>query len=181
MSSHAFMRHMSQVTEVEQQDNIEALRRCYDGLLAEFPLSYGHWKRYADHEVRHGSVERATAVYERAVEAAAYCVEIWNFYAAHAVAHWRGQPDKVRALFERAVAQVGSDYAADMLWDRYIAFETPRADSSATPDHSALGALYRRVLRLPLRALASYWSRLTQLASLCSSAEPAGSRFAMAL
>ena len=55
MASTAFMRYLAQQTEVEQQDNIDAIRRCFDSLLAEFPLSYGHWKRYADHEVRHGS------------------------------------------------------------------------------------------------------------------------------
>ena len=171
MASTAFMRYLALQTEVEQQDSIDAIRRCFDSLLAEFPLSYGHWKRYADHEVRHGSVERATEVYERGVKAAAYCVELWSFYAAHAVTHWSAQPDKVRAVFERAVRQVGSDYLADKLWDRYIAFETPRADASATPDHSAVGALFSRVLRLPLKALDSYWARLGQLASTCSSSE----------
>ena len=165
MSSTAFMTYLAQQNEVEQQDNIDAIRRCFDGLLAEFPLSYGHWKRYADHEVRHGSLERATEVYERGVKAAAYCVELWSFYAAHAVTHWSAQPEKVRAVFERAVDQVGSDYLADKLWDRYIAFETPRADASATPDHGAVGALFARVLRQPLKALDSYWARLGQLAS----------------
>ena len=165
MSSTTFMTYLAQQNEVEQQDNIDAIRRCFDGLLAEFPLSYGHWKRYADHEVRHGSLERATEVYERGVKAAAYCVELWSFYAAHAVTHWSAQPEKVRAVFERAVDQVGSDYLADKLWDRYIAFETPHADASATPDHGAVGALFARVLRQPLKALDSYWARLGQLAS----------------
>ena len=171
MSSMTFMTYLAQQTEVELHDNLDTIRRCFDGLLAEFPLSYGHWKRYADHEVRHGNLERATEVYERGVKAAAYCVELWSFYAAHAVTHWSAQPDKVRAVFERAVDQVGSDYLADKLWDRYIAFETPRADASATPDHSAVGALFARVLRRPLKALDSYWTRLGQLASTWSSNE----------
>ena len=114
-----FAAFLAQQTEAEQHDNIEAIRRCFEGLLTEFPLSYGHWKRcelapwsamriskhhlqsacgrYADHEVRHGNLERATEVYERGVQAATYCVELWSFYAAHAVAHWSGQPDKVAA------------------------------------------------------------------------------------
>ena len=166
-----FMTYLAQQTEVELHDNLDTIRRCFDGLLAEFPLSYGHWKRYADHEVRHGNLERATEVYERGVKAAAYCVELWSFYAAHAVTHWSAHPEKVRAVFERAVDQVGSDYLADKLWDRYIAFETPHADASATPDHGAVGALFARVLRRPLKALDSYWTRLGQLASTWSSNE----------
>ena len=161
----------ARVAEAEHRDEIDGLRRCYDGLLAEYPLSYGHWKCYADHELRHGGAERAAEVYERGVAAVGTCVELWSFYAAFAVSQWNGQPARVRALFERAAGAVGDDYAADALWDRYIAFEMPRADASATPDHGAVGALYRRVLRLPLRALDMYRARLAQLASACTAAE----------
>ena len=40
-----FAAFLAQQTEAEQHDNIEAIRRCFEGLLTEFPLSYGHWKR----------------------------------------------------------------------------------------------------------------------------------------
>ena len=54
----------------------------YDGFLAEFPLCYGYWKKYADAEQRHSSPEAAAAVFERGVAAVAHSVDLWNHYAA---------------------------------------------------------------------------------------------------
>ena len=102
------------------------LREAYNNLLSAWPLCYGYWKRFADFEVEQGSVERASEVYERALVLGSYCVEIWAHYGAHATAYWQ-RPEDVRALFERGASLVGSDYGADVFWDRYIAFETARA------------------------------------------------------
>ena len=35
------------------QDKLANLRKVYDTFLAEFPLCFGYWKKYADLEVRH--------------------------------------------------------------------------------------------------------------------------------
>ena len=55
----------------------------YDKFLEEFPLCYGYWKKYADHEKRHGDYGKPVEVYERAVAAVTYSVDIWMHYAAY--------------------------------------------------------------------------------------------------
>ena len=138
------------------------LRTAYDALLTEFPLCYGYVERCADFErVTGGSegIAHADAAYERALTLGRNCVELWAFYGAHAAAHW-ANPTDVRALFERGASLVGSDYASDTFWDRYLAFET----SKAGDDYSRVASLYRRQLQLPLRSLDALWLRFQQLA-----------------
>lgn len=63
------------------QDDVQHIRSAYDAFLAEFPLCYGYWKRYAEAERRHGSSEAAAAVLERGVAATPYSTELWVAYA----------------------------------------------------------------------------------------------------
>ena len=63
------------------QDDVQHIRSAYDAFLAEFPLCYGYWKRYAEAERRHGSNEAAAAVLERGVAATPYSTELWVAYA----------------------------------------------------------------------------------------------------
>lgn len=145
------------------------LRAAYDALLDEFPLCYGYWKRYADFELAtgKGAVQRADALYERALVLGRYCVDLWSFYGTHATTHWANRADDVRALFERGAAYVGSDYAADAFWDRFVAFES----GGAGADHTRVSALFRRQMQLPLRSLDALWLRFQQLAVERSCAE----------
>lgn len=76
------------------QGKILKIRRVYDSFLAEFPLCYGYWKKYADHEAL-GSIERAMEVYERAVQAVAYSVDIWLHYCRFAISKYE-DPDIIR-------------------------------------------------------------------------------------
>jgi pre-mRNA-processing factor 39 len=151
--------------QTSQDANAAArMRAAYDALLAEFPLCYGYWKRYADMEAAaaatdDAAVSRANAVYERGLTLGRHCVELWTLYAAHATARWT-KPDDVRSLFERAAKHVGTDYGADIFWERYIAFETKCAGA----DHSRVFAIYRRLLQLPIRSLDALWLRFQQLA-----------------
>ena len=80
------------------QDAIQHIRAAYDAFLAEYPLCYGYWKKYAEAERRHGSSEAdaaggsgsssaagvaaATAVYQRGVAAVPHSAELWVAYAA---------------------------------------------------------------------------------------------------
>lgn len=59
------------------QDNIVKIRKVYDAFMSKFPLCYGYWKKYADHEARLGSTEKVVEVYERAVQGVTYSVDIW--------------------------------------------------------------------------------------------------------
>lgn len=77
------------------QDNISKIQRAYDAFLAEFPLCYGYWKKYADHEAKLGSPEKIVEVYERAVKAVTYSVDIWMHFCVHAMEKF-DTPESIR-------------------------------------------------------------------------------------
>jgi pre-mRNA-processing factor 39 len=77
------------------QTDITKLRKVYDAFLAEFPLCFGYWKKYADHEARLDGVEKTVEMYERAVLAVTYSVEIWVNYCQFAISAY-DDPDIVR-------------------------------------------------------------------------------------
>ena len=77
------------------QDNILKIRRVYDAFLAEFPLCYGYWKKYADHEARFGSTDKVVEVYERAVHGVTYSVDIWLHYCIFTLSTY-GDPETIR-------------------------------------------------------------------------------------
>ncbi len=56
-------------------------------------------------------------------------------------------------LYERAADLVGSDYLAQTLWDKYLEFELSQKE------YINVSRLYRRILGLPLEALAKYAER----------------------
>lgn len=78
------------------QNNILKIRKVYDAFLAEFPLCYGYWKKYADHEATLGSIDKVVEVYERAVQGVTYSVDIWLHYCIFAISTYGGDPDIVR-------------------------------------------------------------------------------------
>ncbi|KAJ0052592.1 hypothetical protein Pint_01660 [Pistacia integerrima] len=82
-------------TEKLAEDNILKIRRVYDAFLAEFPLCYGYWKKYADHEARVGSMDKVVEVYERAIQGVTYSVDIWLHYCIFAINTY-GDPDTIR-------------------------------------------------------------------------------------
>ena len=80
------------------QDNILKIRKVYDAFLAEFPLCYGYWKKYADHESRLSSIHKVMEVYERAVQGVTYSVDIWLHYSVFSISTC-GDPETVRRYF----------------------------------------------------------------------------------
>jgi len=90
-----FMTHGSHIMIFLLKNNILKMRRVYDAFLAEFPLCYGYWKKYADHEVRLGSADKVVEVYERAVQGVTYSVDMWLHYCIFAISTY-GDPDTVR-------------------------------------------------------------------------------------
>jgi pre-mRNA-processing factor 39 len=77
------------------QSNILKIRKVYDSFLAEFPLCFGYWKKYADHEARLDGTGKVVEVYERAVLAVTYSVEIWYNYCQFAISTY-DDPDIIR-------------------------------------------------------------------------------------
>ncbi|GIL55195.1 hypothetical protein Vafri_10769 [Volvox africanus] len=142
----------SLLTIADRLDDIEKIRAAYDAFLAEYPLCYGYWKKYADAEVRHQDNDMAAHVYERGVAATPYSGDLWAHYAAFK----KGLPDvaadDVRSIYERGLAYVGSDYNSQTFWDKYFAFE----QEGGSTLHIA--SLYSRVLGCPVRDLDRYYT-----------------------
>ncbi|ESQ36523.1 hypothetical protein EUTSA_v10006844mg [Eutrema salsugineum] len=144
-------------TERIAQDNIAKIRKVYDAFLVEFPLCYGYWKKYADHEARVGAMDKVVEVYERAVQGVTYSVDIWLHYCVFAINTY-GDPDTIRRLFERGLVYVGTDFLASPLWDKYIEYEYMQQD------WSRLAMIYTRILENPIQNLDRYFSSFKELA-----------------
>ncbi|XP_028758277.1 pre-mRNA-processing factor 39 [Neltuma alba] len=144
-------------TEKVAENNILKIRKVYDAFLAEFPLCYGYWKKYADHEARLGSIDKVVEVYERAVQGVTYSVDMWLHYCIFAISTY-GDPETVRRLFERGLAYVGTDYLSFPLWDKYIEYEYMQQD------WARLAMIYTRILENPNQQLDRYFSSFKELA-----------------
>ncbi|KAJ4878809.1 Tetratricopeptide repeat (TPR)-like superfamily protein [Raphanus sativus] len=144
-------------TERIAQDNIAKIRKVYDAFLAEFPLCYGYWKKYADHEARVGAMDKVVEVYERAVLGVTYSVDIWLHYCVFAINTY-GDPDTIRSLFERALVYVGTDFLVSPLWDKYIEYEHMQQA------WSRLAMIYTRILENPIQNIDRYFSNFKELA-----------------
>ncbi|CAL5353581.1 unnamed protein product [Camellia sinensis] len=152
-------------TEKVAEENILKIRKVYDAFLAEFPLCYGYWKKYADHEARVGSIDKVMEVYERAVQGVTYSVDIWLHYCVFAISSY-GDPETVRSdtsrvvevLFERGLAYVGTDYLSFPLWDKYIEYEYMQQE------WARLAMIYTRILENPNQQLDRYFNSFKELA-----------------
>ncbi|KAE8675132.1 Tetratricopeptide repeat (TPR)-like superfamily protein isoform 3 [Hibiscus syriacus] len=145
-------------TEKVAENNISKIRKVYDAFLAEFPLCYGYWKKFADHEAQIGSMDKVVEVYERAVQGVTYSVDIWVLYCSFAIETY-GDPDTVRRLFERGLAYVGTDYLSFPLWDKYIEYEYMHQE------WSRIAAIYTRILENPNQQLDRYFNSFRELAA----------------
>ncbi|KAM7268459.1 hypothetical protein ACFE04_010625 [Oxalis oulophora] len=145
-------------TEKVAEDNIEKIRKAYDAFLVEFPLCYGYWKKYADHEARLGNMDKVVEVYERAVLGVTYSVDIWLHYCIFAISTY-GDPETVRRLFERGLAYVGSDYLSAPLWDKYIEYEYMQQS------WGNIATIYTTILQNPNQQLDKYFTGFKELAA----------------
>ncbi|GBG85973.1 hypothetical protein CBR_g40786 [Chara braunii] len=143
------------IQEAERLDVIDKIRRVYDTFLAEFPLCYGYWKKYADHEGRHGHQEKIAEVYERAVKGVTYSVDIWMHYCTF-VAEKSEDMGEIRRLFERGLDYVGTDYLAHLLWDKYLEFEYSQEE------WGRVAQLYTRILLIPMQQIDRYYQSFKQ-------------------
>ncbi|GER24959.1 pre-mRNA-processing factor [Striga asiatica] len=143
-------------TERMSEGNILKIRKVYDTFLAEFPLCYGYWKKYADHEARLSSVDKVAEVYEQAVQGVTYSVDMWLHYCVFAISTY-GDPETIRGIFERGLAYVGTDYLCFPLWDKYIEYEISQQD------WSHVATIYTRVLEIPNQQLDRYFEGFKEL------------------
>ncbi|KAH9325282.1 hypothetical protein KI387_005460, partial [Taxus chinensis] len=148
----------SLIQETEKTEDMEKICKVYDAFLAEFPLCYGYWKRYADHEALVGSTEKVFEVYERAVQAVTYSVDIWMHYCTFATSKFE-DPNDARRLFERGLSFVRMDYLSHLLWDKYIEFEYSQQE------WNCLAEIYTQILQIPIQQLDRYYESFKQLAN----------------
>eukprot|EP01018_Ginkgo_biloba_P033669 Gb_33527 [translate_table: standard] len=148
----------SLIQETEKTENLAKICKVYDAFLAEFPLCYGYWKKYADHEAHLGSADKIVEVYERAVQAVTYSVDIWMHYCTFAMSKFEN-PEDTRRLFERGLSYVRMDYLSHLLWDKYIEFEY------SLQEWSRLAQIYTRILQIPIQQLDRYYNSFKQLTS----------------
>ncbi|KAK9805742.1 hypothetical protein WJX73_004772 [Symbiochloris irregularis] len=155
------------ITATEKLGDITKLREVYDDFLAEFPLCYGYWKKYADAEVRAGAPEQAAIVFQRGVAAVPYSVDLWGHYTTFRQ-NQQAEPDDVRGIFEQGLAYVGTDFLSHSLWDKYISFELSKNETGR------VAQLYQRLLATPIRDLDRYHTSFVEFAG----ARPASSMLA---
>jgi hypothetical protein len=131
---------MALLSMLERDGDSSAIRQGYEGLLAEFPLCYGYWEKYARLEGREQGKEAQAQIFDRGVMAV-QCVELWNMYCTamlETVAVPEGDEAQqaqsvaaVRSVFDRALATVGSYWGAGTLWDLAVKFEEERPEADA--------------------------------------------------
>ncbi|KAH9749290.1 tetratricopeptide repeat (TPR)-like superfamily protein [Citrus sinensis] len=149
----------SLISEIENScpDDIEMIGLVYDSFLAEFPLCYGYWRKYADHKARLCSIDKVVEVFERAVQSATYSVDVWFHYCSLSMSTFE-DPNDVRRLFKRALSFVGKDYLCHTMWDKYIEFEISQQR------WSSLAQIFVQTLRFPSKKLHHYYDSFKKLA-----------------
>eukprot|EP00898_Chlorokybus_atmophyticus_P005951 jgi/Chlat1/6357/Chrsp44S05821 len=150
------------IAVAERTGELEKIRAVFDAFFVDYPLCYGYWKKYADHELHLGapdtSVGLARAVYERAVVAVAHSVDIWTHYCTFLLEKSENQ-DEIRSAFEKAAEVIGTDYVSHMFWDKYLEYVF------STQDYRRAAAVYTQILHIPLQQLDRYWTSLKQFAT----------------
>lgn len=150
----------SLISEIDNScpDDIEMIGLVYDSFLAEFPLCYGYWRKYAGHKARLCTIDKVVEVFERAVQSATYSVDVWFHYCSLSMTTFE-DPHDVRRLFKRALSFVGNDYLCHTLWDKYIEFEISQQH------WSSLAQIYVQTLRFPSKKLHHYYDSFKMLAA----------------
>ncbi|KAG6976087.1 hypothetical protein JG688_00001713 [Phytophthora aleatoria] len=150
----------------------EAVETTYDRFLAEFPLCFGYWNKYAQYEHRLSSrtredglgtvatlaeaKQKACEVYERGVVAVRYSVDMWMKYCEFLIHTLHSPVDETRPVLERAVEACGDDPMAGPLWELYIQLET------VNNDMPRLNQVFKRIMHQPLRNLEEFWEKYNQ-------------------
>ncbi|KAI9358871.1 hypothetical protein DFJ73DRAFT_656655, partial [Zopfochytrium polystomum] len=132
------------------------LRTVYDHFLSKFPLCFGYWKKYADAVLTLEGVEKAEAIYERAVLSIHNSVDFWTHFCLFKSEKCQDE-EEVRGVFERAAAAVGFDFLSHPFWDKYIDFE----ETKQHPERVI--AILERIIRIPLHQYSRYFEKYSQL------------------
>lgn len=100
-------------------------RSTFDTFLSIYPWFAGYWIHYARCEFKLGNTKGAIDVYNRALVELPYAPDLWAAYLEFIVLVWH-DTDSIDREFERAVAFVGDDFYAHVVYDVYLEYLTLR-------------------------------------------------------
>ncbi|KAH9514534.1 PRP39 pre-mRNA processing factor 39 [Bulinus truncatus] len=148
---------------VDQESDPADCRRAYEAFFSHYPYCYGYWKKYSDMEKKHSNPEKAKEVFEKGLRAIPLSVELWLHYINFFITDFStdvNSKDKIRKLYERALAASGLEFRSDKLWDSYIAWENMNGNLKAVT------AIYERLIRTPTQLYSHHWDNFKRHISL---------------
>ena len=146
----------------ENSKNYDAIVKAYSGFLERFPLMHVYrnkWALIVRQSNREGCVREAVRIFEESVSHGVLeaSVDMWTCYCEFATKHGMDfSDDEVRAIFNRALSVVGSDYDSDGLWSLFIRWEEEKQR------WDNVSALFCRVLSQPIRNLETFWKSFVE-------------------
>ncbi|KAJ6237236.1 pre-mRNA-processing factor 39 [Anaeramoeba flamelloides] len=129
---------------VESSNDLYHIRKAFGIFLNHFPLTFGYWKKYADLDS-----ENREDIYEKAIEMAGNCLEIWQYYLDFAMEIKSSK--FVRSLFRRAIRRLGVSYLSGDLWKKWIKWEESRDRMDNVTK------IYLTLLSTPVREIDEFW------------------------
>uniref|UniRef100_A0A8C1U6I7 Si:ch211-114c17.1 n=1 Tax=Cyprinus carpio TaxID=7962 RepID=A0A8C1U6I7_CYPCA len=141
----------------EQEGHMRACRQALNAFLLRYPLCYGYWKKFADLERRAGHVNKAEEVCERGLKAIPLSVDLWIHYINLLLGtlnmNLPESTQRIRSVFEEAVAVAGWDFHSDRLWDLYAEWEKEQGNLNF------MTGVYDRVLRVPTQFYNTHYEK----------------------
>nr|XP_057919167.1 pre-mRNA-processing factor 39 isoform X2 [Doryrhamphus excisus] len=157
-SPHDFSGWTDLLQYCEQEGHLAASRRALAAFLARYPLCYGYWKKYADLERRAGNDDKASAVCVQGLRSIPLSVDLWIHYINLLLGtldmDLPESAERIRSVFEDAVAAAGLDFHSDRLWDLYVEWEKEQG----SPGKAA--AILDRVLKVPTQLYNTHYDKL---------------------
>ncbi|CAL1536963.1 unnamed protein product [Lymnaea stagnalis] len=148
---------------VEQESNPDECRKAYEAFFSHYPYCYGYWKKYSDMEKKNSSTELAKEVFEKGLRAIPLSVELWlhylNFFITECPSD-AATKDKIRKLYERAIAAAGLEFRSDKLWDSYISWENNNGNLKAVT------SIYERLIKTPTQLYSHHWDNFKRHISI---------------
>ncbi|XP_072172767.1 pre-mRNA-processing factor 39-like isoform X1 [Diadema setosum] len=146
---------------VEQEDYMPFYREAFDAFFEHYPYCYGYWKKYADAERKKGHMDNCWAVFKRGLAAIPLSLDLWLHYISISSQNIpksdEQRAEKLRELYEQAVAAAGMDFRSDKLWDQYINFE--KKDQK---DWKKVMQLYDRLLKIPTQLYRHHFDKMKE-------------------
>ncbi|XP_061204613.1 pre-mRNA-processing factor 39-like isoform X1 [Neopsephotus bourkii] len=145
---------------VEQENHLLAARKAFDAFFSHYPYCYGYWKKYADMERRFECARETEEVFERGLQSIPLSMDLWIHYISYLQSTLdMSLPEsiqKIRGVFEAAVAAAGMDFRSDKLWELYVEWEREQGDLRAVT------GIYDRVLSMPTQLYNHHWEKFKE-------------------